>query len=198
MPEPRRSLEDLKMRADFVRRHLGPGEAQVADMLGLLGLASLDELIDKTVPKSIRSERPLDLEPAKSERMTLSYLRKMAGRNRVFVSMMGMGYHGTVMPGVILRNVLENPGWYTAYTPYQAEVSQGRLEALLNFQQMICDLTGMELANASLLDEATAAAEAMAMAQRVAKSKSDTFFVSADCDPQTIAVVRTRARWFGF
>ncbi len=198
MPEPRRSLEDLKMRADFVRRHLGPGEAQVADMLGLLGLASLDELIDKTVPKSIRSERPLDLEPAKSERMTLSYLRKMAGRNRVFVSMMGMGYHGTVMPGVILRNVLENPGWYTAYTPYQAEVSQGRLEALLNFQQMICDLTGMELANASLLDEATAAAEAMAMAHRVSKSKSDTFIVSADCDPQTIAVIRTRARWFGF
>ncbi len=129
MPEPRRSLEDLKMRADFVRRHLGPGEVQVAEMLELLGLSSLDELIDKTVPESIRSERPLDLEPAKSERMTLSYLRKMAGRNRVFVSMMGMGYHGTVMPGVIQRNVLESPGWYTAYTPYQAEVSQGRLEA---------------------------------------------------------------------
>ena len=198
MSEPRRSLEELKMRGDFVRRHVGPGEAQIAEMLGDLGLSSLDELIDKTVPAAIRSERPLDLEPAKSERMTLSYLRKMAGRNRVFVSMMGMGYHGTVMPGVILRNVLENPGWYTAYTPYQAEVSQGRLEALLNFQQMICDLTGMELANASLLDEATAAAEAMAMAHRLSKSKSDTFFVSADCDPQTIAVVRTRARWFGF
>ncbi len=198
MSEPRRSLEELKMRGDFVRRHVGPGEAQIAEMLDLLGLSSLDELIDKTVPAAIRSERPLDLEPAKSERMTLSYLRKMAGRNRVFVSMMGMGYHGTAMPGVILRNVLESPGWYTAYTPYQAEVSQGRLEALLNFQQMICDLTGMELANASLLDEATAAAEAMAMAHRLSKSKSDTFFVSADCDPQTIAVVRTRARWFGF
>ena len=198
MSEPRRSLEELKMRGDFVRRHIGPGEVQIAEMLGDLGLSSLDELIDKTVPAAIRSERPLDLEPAKSERMTLSYLRKMAGRNRVFVSMMGMGYHGTVMPGVILRNVLESPGWYTAYTPYQAEVSQGRLEALLNFQQMICDLTGMELANASLLDEATAAAEAMAMAHRLSKSKSDTFFVSADCDPQTIAVVRTRARWFGF
>jgi len=198
MAEPRRSLEELKMRGDFVRRHVGPGEAQITEMLADLGLSSLDELIDKTVPAAIRSERPLDLEPAKSERMTLSYLRKMAGRNRVFVSMMGMGYHGTAMPGVILRNVLENPGWYTAYTPYQAEVSQGRLEALLNFQQMICDLTGMELANASLLDEATAAAEAMAMAHRLSKSKSDTFFVSADCDPQTIAVVRTRARWFGF
>ncbi|MHA1152091.1 MAG: glycine dehydrogenase (aminomethyl-transferring), partial [Alphaproteobacteria bacterium] len=198
MSEPRRSLEDLKMRGDFVRRHIGPGEPQIAEMLDLLGLSSLDELIDRTVPEAIRSERPLDLEAAKSERMTLSYLRKMAGRNRVFVSMIGMGYHGTAMPGVILRNVLENPGWYTAYTPYQAEVSQGRMEALLNFQQMICDLTGMELANASLLDEATAAAEAMAMAHRVAKSKSDTFFVSADCDPQTIAVVRTRARWFGF
>ena len=198
MSEPRRSLEDLKMRGDFVRRHIGPGETQIAEMLGLLGLSSLDELIDKTVPEAIRSQRPLELEPAKSERMTLSYLRKMAARNRVFVSMIGMGYHGTAMPGVILRNVLENPGWYTAYTPYQAEVSQGRLEALLNFQQMICDLTGMELANASLLDEATAAAEAMAMAQRVAKSKSNTFLVSADCDPQTIAVVRTRARWFGF
>ena len=198
MSEPRRSLEDLKMRGDFVRRHIGPGEAQIAEMLDFLGLSSLDELIDKTVPEAIRSARPLELEPAKSERMTLSYLRKMAGRNRVFVSMIGMGYHGTAMPGVILRNVLENPGWYTAYTPYQAEVSQGRLEALLNFQQMICDLTGMELANASLLDEATAAAEAMAMAHRVAKSKSDTFLVAADCDPQTIAVVRTRARWFGF
>ncbi len=198
MSEPRRSLEELKMRGDFVRRHVGPGEAQIAEMLDDLGLSSLDELIDKTVPAAIRSERPLDLESAKSERMTLSYLRKMAGRNRVFVSMMGMGYHGTVMPGVILRNVLESPGWYTAYTPYHAEVSQGRLEALLNFQQMICDLTGMELANASLLDEATAAAEAMAMAHRLSKSKSDTFFVSADCDPQTIAVVRTRARWFGF
>jgi glycine dehydrogenase len=198
MSEPRRSLEDLKMRGDFIRRHIGPGEAQIAEMLGLLGLSSLDELIDKTVPEVIRSERPLDLQPAKSERMTLSYLRKMAGRNRVFVSMMGMGYHGTAMPGVIQRNVLENPGWYTAYTPYQAEVSQGRLEALLNFQQMICDLTAMELANASLLDEASAAAEAMAMAHRVSKSKSNSFFVSADCDPQTIAVVRTRARWFGF
>ncbi|MCH8809327.1 MAG: aminomethyl-transferring glycine dehydrogenase [Proteobacteria bacterium] len=198
MSEPRRSLEDLKMRGDFVRRHIGPGEPQIQEMLGFLGLGSLDELIDKAVPESIRSERPLELEPARSERMTLSYLRKMASRNRVFVSMMGMGYHGTAMPTVILRNVLENPGWYTAYTPYQAEVSQGRMEALLNFQQMITDLTGMELANASLLDEATAAAEAMAMSHRVGKSKSDTYFVASDCHPQIIAVIETRARWLGF
>ncbi len=197
MPEARRSLEELKMRGDFIRRHIGPGEKQVTEMLETLGLGSLDELIDKAVPEAIRSERPLDLPPAKSERMTLSTLRRMAARNRVFVSMMGMGYYGTVLPGVILRNVLENPGWYTAYTPYQAEVSQGRLEALLNFQQMVMDLTGMELANASLLDEATAAAEAMAMSRRISKSKSRIFFVSNDCHPQTIAVVRTRARPLG-
>ena len=176
MPNARRSLEDLKMRGDFVRRHIGPGDAQIAEMLGALGIGSLDELIDKTVPDSIRAERPLNLDAAKSERMMLSTLRRMAGRNRVFVSMLGMGYYGTVIPGVILRNVLENPAWYTAYTPYQAEVSQGRLEALLNFQQMVVDLTGMELANASLLDEATAAAEAMAMARRVSKSTSGALF----------------------
>lgn len=194
MSQVRRSLEELKLRGDFVRRHIGPGDEQITEMLSVLGLSSLDELIDKTVPQSIRAEQPLELAPAKSERMTLSYLRKMSARNKVFVSMIGMGYHGTVLPGVILRNVLENPGWYTAYTPYQAEVSQGRLEALLNFQQMILDLTGMELANASLLDEATAAAEAMAMSHRLSKSKSNRFFVSTDCHPQTIAVIKTRAR----
>jgi glycine dehydrogenase len=197
MPEPRPSLEDLKMRGDFIRRHIGPGEEQIAEMLRTIGWDSLDEMIEKTVPESIRSTGPLAIAPAKSERMTLSDLRKIAGRNRVYISMIGMGYHGTVTPGVILRNVLENPAWYTAYTPYQAEVSQGRLEALLNYQQMITDLTGMELANASLLDEATAAAEAMAMARRVSKSKSDVFFVDSDCHPQTIAVVRTRARPVG-
>ena len=196
-PDSRRSLEELKMRGDFVRRHIGPGEEQIAEMLDALGLGSLDELIDNAVPETIRTERPLNLDAARSERMMLSYLRRMAGRNKVFISMLGMGYHGTVLPGVILRNVLENPSWYTAYTPYQAEVSQGRLEALLNFQQMVMDLTGMELANASLLDEATAAAEAMAMAHRVSKSKSDRFMVSDDCHPQTIEVVQTRARSLG-
>ena len=197
MSDVRHSLEELKMRGDFIRRHIGPGEPQIAEMLADLGLKTLDDLIDKTVPASILADSPLDLPAARSERMTLSYLRRMAARNKVFISMIGMGYHGTVMPPVIQRNVLENPSWYTAYTPYQAEVSQGRLEALLNYQQMIMDLTGMELANASLLDEATAAAEAMAMAHRISKSKSDTFFVDADCHPQTIAVVQTRAKPLG-
>ena len=197
MTDSRRSLEDLKMRGDFIRRHIGPGETHVAEMLATLGLSSLEEMIDKTVPAAIRNERPLELDNAMSERMMLSTLRRIAARNKVFISMIGMGYYGTVLPGVILRNVLENPSWYTAYTPYQAEVSQGRLEALLNYQQMIIDLTGMELANASLLDEATAAAEAMAMAHRISKSKSSRFLVSDDCHPQTIEVVRTRARSLG-
>jgi len=198
MPETRRSLADLEMRDDFVRRHIGPGQPQIAEMLKTLGLKSLDELVEKAVPKSIVASEAFDLPDAKSERETLSYLRKMADRNRVFTSMIGMGYYGTITPKVILRNVLENPGWYTAYTPYQAEISQGRLEVLLNFQQMVMDLTGMEIANASLLDEATAAAEAMAMSRRVSKAKSQVFFVSEDCHPQTIAVVRTRARPLGF
>jgi len=185
------------MRGDFVRRHIGPGEAQIGQMLAELRLKSLDDLIDKAVPSSIVSDQPLHLPEAKSERETLSYLRTMSERNRVFTSMIGMGYYGTVMPGVIQRNVLENPGWYTAYTPYQAEVSQGRLEVLLNFQQMVIDLTGMELANASLLDEATAAAEAMAMSRRLSKSQSQTYLVDVDCHPQTIAVVQTRARAMG-
>ncbi len=197
MAGSRRTLDELKMKGDFIRRHIGPGDEQIADMLAALGLKSLDELVDKTVPASIRSDEPLNLESAMSERMTLSYLRRMAGRNKVFISMIGMGYHGTVTPTVILRNVLENPGWYTSYTPYQAEVSQGRLEVLLNFQQMIMDLTGMELANASLLDEATAGAEAMAMAHRVSKSKSNRFLVDQDCHPQTLAVIQTRARSLG-
>ena len=133
-----------------------------------------------------------------AERTALSYLRTMAERNEVFVSMIGMGYYGTITPKVILRNVLENPGWYTAYTPYQAEVSQGRLEALLNFQQMVIDMTGLEIANASLLDEATAAAEAMAMAKRVVKTSANVFFVDADTHPQTIGVIETRAHAFGY
>ena len=198
MAEQRLTLTALEAQDDFLRRHIGPGATQVAEMMKTLGVKSLDDLVDKALPDSILAEDGLDLPPPRTERETLSYLRKMAERNRVFVSMIGMGYHGTTLPPVILRNVLENPGWYTAYTPYQAEISQGRLEALLNFQQMVLDLTGMELANASLLDEATAAAEAMAMAHRVSKSKSDTFFVDRDCHPQTIAVIETRARTFGF
>jgi glycine dehydrogenase len=191
------SLAALEKRDDFVRRHIGPGEPQIAAMLESLGLESLDDLIDKTVPAAIRSATPMALPPVRNERDTLAYLRRMANRNQIMTSMIGMGYYGTILPGVIQRNVLENPGWYTAYTPYQAEVSQGRLEVLLNFQQMVMDLTGLEIANASLLDEATAAAEAMAMAHRVAKAKSDTFFVAADCHPQTLAVIRTRAKPMG-
>ncbi len=191
------TLAELEKRDDFVRRHIGPGEPQIAAMLESLGLSSLDELIDKAVPDSIRSEGPMVLPPVRSELDAIEALRAMGRRNQIMTSMIGMGYYGTILPGVIQRRVLENPGWYTAYTPYQAEVSQGRLEVLLNFQQMVIDLTGLEIANASLLDEATAAAEAMAMAHRVAKSKSETFFVAHDCHPQTLAVVETRARPMG-
>ncbi|NIA71572.1 aminomethyl-transferring glycine dehydrogenase [Pelagibius litoralis] len=197
MSDAERSLVELEAKDDFVRRHIGPGEPQIQEMLGSLGLDSLDGLIDKTVPAAIRSASAMPLPPVRSEKEALEAMRAMADKNQVMVSMIGMGYSNTVVPGVIVRRVLENPGWYTAYTPYQAEVSQGRLEALLNYQQMIIDLTGMELANASLLDEATAAAEAMAMAHRVAKSKSDSFFVAADCHPQTLAVLQTRARPMG-
>ena len=171
MADGRRSLAELEMRGDFVRRHIGPGEEQIADMLRALKQDSLESLTDAVVPQQIVSSSPMDMAEPMGERETLSYLRKMSNRNKVFISMIGMGYYGTVMPPVIQRNVLENPGWYTAYTPYQAEVSQGRLEVLLNYQQMVIDLTGMELANASLLDEGTAAAEAMAMAHGVSKSQ---------------------------
>jgi len=191
------TLSELEHRDDFIRRHIGPGEPQIRDMLDGLGLDTLDALIDKTVPSSIRTDEPLKIGRNMTERGTLSYLRKMAGRNQVFVSMIGMGYYGTKLPSVILRNVMENPGWYTAYTPYQAEVSQGRMEALLNYQQMIIDLTGMEMANASLLDEGTAAAEAMSMSKRISKSKSNLFFVDRDTHPQTIDVILTRAKPLG-
>ena len=193
-----RSLADLEAPGAFVERHIGPDDAEVAAMLEVVGAGSLEELIERTAPAAIRTERPLALPPAIGEDRALADLRALAGRNRVLTSMIGMGYYGTHTPSVILRNVLENPGWYTAYTPYQAEVSQGRLEALLNFQQMVEDLTGLEMANASLLDEATAAAEAMAMAKRAGRSRADTFFVDADCHPQTLAVIRTRAAAFGF
>ena len=192
---PRNPLSVLERKNDFIRRHIGPGEEQIKSMLKTVGTGTLNELIDKTVPETIRTEATLDVPTNKSERYTLSVLRKMADRNKVFISMIGMGYYGTVMPNVILRNVLENPGWYTAYTPYQPEVSQGRLEAILNYQQMVMDMTGMDMANASMLDEATAAAEAMSMSHRISKKKGcDTFFVDKNCHPQTLAVMRTRAK----
>jgi glycine dehydrogenase len=194
----RATLAELEPRANFIRRHIGPSESETNEMLREVGAKSLEEFIGQVVPEKIRLARPLDLPKAKAERSALSYLRRMVERNEVFVSMIGMGYYGTVTPKVILRNVLENPGWYTAYTPYQAEVSQGRLEALLNFQQVIVDLTGLELANASLLDEATAAAEAMAMAKRLVKTTANAFFVDRDTHPQTIGVIKTRARAFGY
>ena len=197
MTDTRPSLEELEAKADFARRHIGPDDADCAEMLEALELTSLDHLVADTVPSSIRDDTPLALPAALSETEALAELRAMAEKNKVATSMLGLGYHDTIMPPVVLRNVLENPAWYTAYTPYQAEVSQGRLEALLNYQQMIMDLTGMELANASLLDEATAAAEAMTMARRIAKSKGEVFFVDVDCLPQTIAVVKTRAAALG-
>ncbi len=167
-------------------------------MLNALGVASRSELIEQTVPPDIRLNRPLDLPPALDEQAALAKLAGYAGQNQVWTSLIGMGYHGTITPTVILRNVLENPGWYTAYTPYQPEIAQGRLEALLNFQQMVIDLTGLALANASLLDEATAAAEAMALAKRVARNKSNAFFADEHCHPQTLSVLKTRAEGFGF
>jgi len=155
---------------DFAnRRHIGPSPQEMQNMLGLLGCDTLDALIDDTLPKSIRQSQPLDFGKAKSERELLHHMRLTASKNKVLSSLIGQGYYGTVTPPVIQRNILENPAWYTAYTPYQPEISQGRLEALLNFQTMVTDLTGLEIANASLLDEATACAEAMTMAQRVAK-----------------------------
>ncbi|UMZ11820.1 glycine dehydrogenase (aminomethyl-transferring) [Pseudomonas sp. MPFS] len=192
------SLSQLREPNAFLNRHLGPDAEEQQAMLASLGLGSRVELIEQTVPPAIRFNRALDLPAALDEEAALARLRGYAAQNQVWTSLIGMGYHGTLTPGVILRNVLENPGWYTAYTPYQPEIAQGRLEALLNFQQMTIDLTGLELANASLLDEATAAAEAMALARRVAKSRSNRFFVDEHCHPQTISVVRTRAEAFGF
>ncbi|MDJ0638264.1 MAG: aminomethyl-transferring glycine dehydrogenase [Paracoccaceae bacterium] len=183
---------------DFAnRRHIGPSPAEMAQMLKALGVGSLDELIDQTVPASIRQDEPLSFEKPRSERELIWEMRQIAGKNQVFTTMIGQGYYGTTTPPAILRNILENPAWYTAYTPYQPEISQGRLEALLNYQTMISDLTGLPIANASLLDEATAAAEAMTMAQRVAKSKAQALFIDENCHPQNIAVMQTRARPLG-
>src|SRR6476659_5522267 len=178
----------------FVPRHVGPDERDVAEMLKTLGFASLDALIDATIPAKIRFKGPLDLPKGMTEPEVLAYFRSLAARNQVFRSFIGMGYSDCVTPPVIQRNIIENPGWYTAYTPYQAEIAQGRLEALLNFQTLVIDLTGVEIANASLLDEATAAAEAMTMSYGLkGKPGKEIFLVASECHPQTIDVVKTRA-----
>ena len=177
----------------FTRRHIGPGADEIRDMLGTVGYGSLDDLVDTAIPETIRQRKPLTIADGRTEYEALAELRAMAAKNRVFRSYIGLGYHDTFTPPVIQRKVLENPAWYTAYTPYQAEISQGRLEALLNFQTVVIDLTGLPIANASLLDEATAAAEAMQLAHAVAGQGRNVFFVSELCHPQTIGVVRTRA-----
>ncbi|MFN4341513.1 MAG: aminomethyl-transferring glycine dehydrogenase [Azonexus sp.] len=191
-------LSALEQHDEFIGRHIGPCAAEMRQMLADIGAASLDQLIDQTVPAAIRLPADLPLAAPKREHEALADLKAIASKNVIQKSCIGMGYYDTLTPKVILRNVMENPGWYTAYTPYQAEIAQGRLEALMNFQQMVIDLTGLEIANASLLDEATAAAEAMTMARRVSKSQSNRFLVDANCFPQTIDVVKTRAAYFGF
>ena len=191
-------LVDLEGKKAFVGRHIGPPESEKAQMLAALGLTSMEELIDATVPEDIRMTEPLDLPSGVGQTTAQNLLRAIARSNQIRTSLIGMGYHETITPPVIRRNILENPGWYTAYTPYQPEISQGRLEALLNFQTMVAELTGMDLANASLLDEATAVAEAMTMPHRVNRKKTgDTFLIDAECHPQTIAVTETRAEPIG-
>ena len=188
------------MSVEFSRRHIGPGQQQIDEMLSELGYDSLDALTQAAVPGTILSDHELAFGEAWDEQQLLIRLRQMGARNQVAKSYLGMGYHDCVTPPVIQRNILENPAWYTQYTPYQSEIAQGRLEALLNFQTVIIDLTGLPLANSSLLDEATAAAEAMAMLQAAQgrRGKAHSFFVDADAHPQTQAVVRTRARWRGW
>ena len=190
-------LGELENAAEFVARHIGPYEDDERHMLSVIGAASRRALIDAVVPRDIVRSAAMRLPAPVTEAQALAELKAVAGKNRVLKSFIGQGYHGTHTPGVILRNILENPAWYTAYTPYQAEISQGRMEALVNFQTMVCELTGMAIANASMLDEATAAAEAMTLAKRSVKSKSDTVIVAGDCHPQTIEVVRTRAEPLG-
>ncbi len=191
------TLRELEHHHAFVERHIGPNDAEIAQMLDVVGHASLDALTDAIVPSGIKSPAALALPSSLTEVEALAKIRTIADRNQVFRTFIGQGYYGTLTPNVILRNVLENPAWYTAYTPYQAEISQGRMEALINFQTLCADLTGMEIANASLLDEATAAAEAMTLAKRSAKSKSDTFFVHDAVHPQTLELLRTRAEPMG-
>src|SRR2546423_3896656 len=188
--------QKIDSASDFARRHIGPNEDETAEMLRAVGFENLDALIDATVPKNIRIDRDLNLPEAKSEAEALAELRAISKKNQVAKSFIGAGYSDCITPPVIQRNILENPGWYTAYTPYQAELAQGRLEALLNFQTMIVDLTKLDIANASLLDEATAAAEAMALCHAVVTARK-TFLIADNCHPQTIEVVRTRAKPLG-
>src|SRR6201994_2590253 len=182
----------------FARRHIGPSPRNISAMLETVGAGSLDALMAETLPSSIRQRAPLDLGAALSETESLAHMRALASQNKVFTSLIGQGYSGTILPAVIQRNILENPAWYTAYTPYQPEISQGRLEALFNFQTMICDLTGLDVANASLLDEGTAAAEAMALAERSSSAKAKAFFVDQNRHPKTPAVLRPRAKPLGW
>ncbi|MCA9244551.1 MAG: glycine dehydrogenase, partial [Phycisphaerales bacterium] len=196
-PDTTDTSHRLRPTDTFPHRHIGPSDAEIAEMLRLVGVDSLDRLIDETIPRSIRLKAPLKLDEPVGERDLLARLKRIAAQNQVFRNYIGMGYSGTITPPVIQRNILENPGWYTQYTPYQAEIAQGRLEMLLNFQTMVADLTGLPLANASLLDEATAAAEAMTLCHRVSSKGGDTFLLADDCHPQTIEVLRTRAEPLG-
>lgn len=190
-------LGDLENPSEFIARHIGIDETDEVHMLGIVGSASRRELVEGIVPRSIARSTPMAIPAPVTEAAALKQLKAIAAKNQVFKNFIGQGYYGTCTPGVILRNILENPAWYTAYTPYQAEISQGRMEALINFQTMVCDLTGMPIANASMLDEATAAAEAMTLAKRSVKSKSNVFIVAGDCHPQTIEVIQTRAKPLG-
>jgi len=190
-------LGDLENSHEFVARHIGFDAADEAHMLSAIGEATRRALIDSVVPRSIARANSMQLPAPVTEAAALAELKAIAKQNKLLKSFIGQGYYGTHTPGVILRNILENPAWYTAYTPYQAEISQGRMEALVNFQTMVCDLTGMAIANASMLDEATSAAEAMTLALRVGKSKSTTFFVADDVLPQTLEVIQTRAEPLG-
>lgn len=197
MLQKKRTLADLQNSAEFIARHIGPSPEDQQQMLSQLGCSNLQELTAQVVPKAIAMAESLDIVDGCTEAQALAELRVMANQNKVFKSFIGQGYYGTVTPNIIQRNILENPAWYTAYTPYQPEISQGRLEALINFQTMVSDLTGMEMSNSSMLDESTAAAEAMALCQRMSKSKSLCFFVDSDCLPQTIEVIKTRAEPMG-
>ncbi|MFP5423919.1 MAG: glycine dehydrogenase (aminomethyl-transferring), partial [Gammaproteobacteria bacterium] len=191
-------MTKLTTQNEFVARHIGPRDADTAAMLELLGYASIDALTDNVIPESIKGTSVLGSLPGLSEADALAKIKTIAAKNQQFKTYIGQGYHGTHTPSPILRNLLENPAWYTAYTPYQPEISQGRLESLLNFQTLISDLTGMQIANASLLDEATAAAEAMTFCKRLSKNKaSNAFFASQHCHPQTLDVLRTRAEPLG-